>query len=234
MSLLNPVDRRSSGASGRHVLGALAVMLLLLCILPLSKVRVPEATSGPEFRPLQVQPQPTPALQQAPAEPSPSPVPTALPIPELSVHETAAVAFSVPQPPELASFDTANLKPQVANLPLPTFEQENPSDLNLFDVAELDFSPSLIHVPAFRFPAKLSREGVHEGSVTLVVRVDPRGSVSVLEVSEASHEALIPAVMSAVVRARFQSPRREGKAVSMRYYWTLNLQDELHNEGGKR
>lgn len=96
---------------------------------------------------------------------------------------------------------------------------------DLLELPQLDREPLLIRVPEFQFPAHLSRQGIHAGRVTVVVRVDARGRVSLLSITESSHPDLIPAVCEAAPKALFQPPVRLGRPVALRYSWTLELKD---------
>lgn len=98
-------------------------------------------------------------------------------------------------------------------------------NLDLVDLTQLDCEPALLRVPEFHFPAHLSRQGLHAGRVTVVVRVNASGRVSLLSVTDSSHPDLIPAVCEAVAKALFQPPLRQGRRVALRYSWTLELKD---------
>lgn len=102
---------------------------------------------------------------------------------------------------------------------------DNAGDGELFDLAQLDCEPALLRVPEFQFPAHLSRQGLHAGRVTVVVRVNASGRVHLLSVTDSSHPDLVPAVREAVARALFQPPLRQGRRVALRYSWTLELKD---------
>lgn len=108
-----------------------------------------------------------------------------------------------------------------------TAERRGEADghLELFDLTQLDCEPALLRVPEFQFPTHLSRQGLHAGRVTVVVRVNASGRVSLLSVTDSSHPDLIPAVCDAVAKALFQPPVRQGRRVALRYSWTLELKD---------
>lgn len=96
---------------------------------------------------------------------------------------------------------------------------------DLYEITQLDCEPALLRVPDFQFPKHLSRQGIHAGRVTVLVRVDANGRVSLLAVTASSHPDLVPAVSEAVVKALFQPPLRQGQRVTLRYSWTLELKD---------
>jgi|GEM_PF-6120499 len=212
----------------RSFAAAVVAMLLCLAIMPLARIREKSPDSPRNSVPMEPLPQmraPAPkeaeshCASDAMAAPPAPKLPTAASLlPELPFRAVAAAR------PSLS--DMENLKPSMDTIQLPSAHDATFDDVRLFEISELDSVPALIHVPEFRFPPELSRHGVHEGQVIALVRVDATGRVTLLSVAKCSHPELLPAIRASVERALFQPPTRNGKAVTMRYFWKLHLQDE--------
>jgi TonB family protein len=213
----------------KQALAAISVVAVSLLILPLSQISIspPDVpvVHAPEVMSVNRNP-----VQNTTQHPQPHPSRNnPLPIPDLA---TSAV---IPMTLEIGNFDLQftseidTLKPSIEVTAFPTFDAAEIEDLGIFDIADLDFVPQLIHRPDFHFPAKLLRQGIDSGEITLDVKVDPRGRVTIIVVVDVSHPGLIEPAIQAVKKALFQSPMKEGRKVDMRYRWTLNLMHENEN-----
>jgi len=195
---------------------------------PASAAETPGASpAGPE-------PEAMPAKALAftpPPPPAPQPdrtAPVDLALAEATL-DTAAVTASLrsalPGVGRLQEAATSRSGRGAPGRPSPPRGDDDDDNLDLVELAQLDCEPALLRVPEFHFPAHLSRQGLHAGRVTVVVRVNASGRVSLLSVAESSHPDLVPAVCEAVAKALFQPPLRQGRRVALRYSWTLELKD---------
>ena len=230
--MLQRLQTSNSAAPGRgrkQALAAIGAVAASLLILPLSQVSIspPDAPviRAPEVMPLNRNPRQNPNPQRQ----TPTSRNNPLPIPDL------ATASTTPMTLEISNFDLQftseldTLKPSIEVAAFPSFDAAEIEDLGLFDIADLDFIPQLIHRPDFHFPAKLLRQGIDSGEITFDVKVDTRGRVTVIAVIEVSHPDLVEPATQAVQRALFQSPIKDGRKVDMRYRWTLNLMNDNEN-----
>lgn len=224
-------NRKSISNHGAHtrksILGALLIMLVSVLVLPLSRIR-PKEPEKIIVRALNVNRAVADTTQTAkPHKPVRSrqiPFPVTPVMPDLD---------SAPVPIELDPVDLniettmELLKPELTSLKTPELHLPNVENVDIFEVNELDFMPSLLRKPIFQFPKSLLRQGVRSGSVKVAIRVDRRGRVMILEVLKSSHPELITPACNAIEQAVYQRPMKDGRAVFMYYIWELNLKEEL-------
>ena len=226
LRLNNPATSRRGGKQALAAIGAVAASL---SILPLSQVSIspPEAPAirAPEVMPVNRNPRQNPNPQQQ----TPTSRNNPLPIPDLATAETTPMTLEISNFNLQFTSELDTLKPSIEVAAFPSFDVAEIEDLGLFDIADLDFIPQLIHRPDFHFPTKLLRQGIDSGEITFDVKVDTRGRVTVIGVVDVTHPDLIEPASQAVQRALFQSPIKDGRKVDMRYRWTLNLMNNDEN-----
>lgn len=98
------------------------------------------------------------------------------------------------------------------------------SELQIFDVKELDRTPRLLRRVMPEYPSELLVQGV-TGSVTLVIIIDQQGQVTVESVADWSgSRAFIQPTRIALSRCRFEVPTKNGQPVRARYRITIPFQ----------
>ena len=87
----------------------------------------------------------------------------------------------------------------------------------VFDLHELDRNPSILKSGILRYPSNLKRKGL-EGEVRLLVLIDEKGKVKVLEVVSSTHPDFVKPSREAAENSVYEPPRRNGEAVKVQFY----------------
>lgn len=87
----------------------------------------------------------------------------------------------------------------------------------IFAMHELDRNPSVLKQGTLRYPSQLKRKGL-EGEVKLLVLIDERGKVKVLEVVSFSHPDFVSASRHAAETSLYEPPKRNGENVKVQFY----------------
>lgn len=99
--------------------------------------------------------------------------------------------------------------------------------IRLFGFDELDEIPRLVREgrpnsqQSAEFQRLMRRQGTKQ--VILLVALDERGVISVVDVVNYTHAALIPAAKQAAESSRFSPPMRNGVPVRAKYTWPLSF-----------
>lgn len=98
------------------------------------------------------------------------------------------------------------------------------SEMQIFDVMELDRTPRLVHRVMPQYPTELRQRGV-TGSVSLQIIIDTNGEVTVDRILdwEGSREFIQPTRI-ALSRCRYEVPTKDGQPVRARYKVTIPFQ----------
>lgn len=210
--------RRGASWQAFRLLGAGGLTILLLFFLTFTRWLNSQNAMDLSIRsiqgldPLSVQAPPPPP---PPSEPPPPPPPDVPPLPKLEIQLNSIA------PPIKATTD-----PQVdLTMMMPDFsrEVEQPRQRMLFSSKELDQQPRLVNRPSATFPRSQLARGVREGKVTLEVAIDPSGKVSIRRVIDSSHPDFTAMAKSFASRARFTSPKKDGRSVTAIFRWPLIL-----------
>ena len=87
----------------------------------------------------------------------------------------------------------------------------------IFSLHELDRNPSIIRQGVLRYPAHLKRKGL-EGEVKLLIQIDEKGKVQVMEIVSSSHPDFIKPSRDAAESSIYESPKRNGVPVKVQFY----------------
>lgn len=192
------------------LLGGLAVTLLILLVLPLTRLLNPPAPQQRTWHEIEI-------VRDPPEPPPPEP-----PAPEEHTAAQQPELAGQPEPLDLSQLEIA-LRPGVGDalagsISLHGFAlaPTTSSELDIFEVSDLDRVPRVINRPRLVVPQELARDGIR-GTVRLQVRIDPNGRVTVLGVESADHPRLIDFARRYAERCLFESPTRGGQKVSTRY-----------------
>lgn len=163
-----------------------------------------------------VQPPPPPPPDMEPPEPPPQEPPP----PDVQPP---------PQQLSLSQMDVAlNLGVGDAMAGAFTFEgfgvsaEDTASDLQIFDVKDLDRVPRRTRTPALIHPPELRRARV-SGNVTLMIIIDETGAVSVEKVVNSSHREFEANAIRFAEGCQFEPPMKGGLAVKARYTWPIRF-----------
>lgn len=161
--------------------------------------------------------------------PPPPPPPPEPPPPEDTQDEPPTPEMQTPPPNlSLSQMDMA-LNPGIGDAAAGAFSLEGfgvtpdaASDMNIFEVIDLDRPPRRTQTVAPTYPQHLRVARV-QGYVTLMVLIDQTGRVTVQEVVESSHRDFVPAAIDAAERCQFEPPTVRGETVRARYRFTIRF-----------
>tara|TARA_B100001248_G_scaffold260204_1_gene247812 strand:- start:129 stop:818 length:690 start_codon:yes stop_codon:yes gene_type:complete len=92
----------------------------------------------------------------------------------------------------------------------------------VFSLHELDRNPSIIKRGKLAYPSHLKRRGL-EGEVKLLVQIDEKGKVSVIEVVSASHPDFAESSKIAAESSVYEPPMRNGEPVMTQFYLPIRF-----------
>jgi protein TonB len=90
------------------------------------------------------------------------------------------------------------------------------SELDIFDVSDLDRAPSRLKTVPPAYPPELRRARI-TGEVVLLLLIDQNGRVTVEDVISSTAREFERAAIMAAEQCIFESPTKDGKAVKARY-----------------
>ena len=70
----------------------------------------------------------------------------------------------------------------------------------------------------------MRKRGINKGRVTLEIEISTTGVPTVLRVIDSSHPEFVSMARSFAARARFTAPKKDGRSVSAKFQWPLELQ----------
>jgi TonB family protein len=181
----------------------------LFCLLPLSEFVRPEEWI---VRPAEVPtytPPPPPAteMEKEVVKKLDLPAPTLETSPVQLLNELSAATLEVGPGDFKAAFSLATFNP------IPTgFASEL-----VFSMHELDRNPAVVKRGSLIYPAHLRRKGL-EGEVKLLVQINEKGRVKVLETVSSTHPDFVEASRKAAEGSVYEPPTRNGKPVKVEFY----------------
>ena len=92
----------------------------------------------------------------------------------------------------------------------------------VFALHDLDGNPNVIKRGRLTYPPKLMRRGL-EGEVKLLVLIDEKGKVRVLEVVSSTHPDFVEPSRKAAEDSIYEPPRRNGEAVKVQFYLPIRF-----------
>jgi TonB family protein len=87
----------------------------------------------------------------------------------------------------------------------------------VFALHELDQQPNLLKRGLLRYPPLLKRKGV-EGEVKLLIQIDEKGVVEVLQVVSFTHPDFVEPSKKAAESSLYESPTKNGESVKVQFY----------------
>ena len=87
----------------------------------------------------------------------------------------------------------------------------------VFSLHELDRNPNVLKRGILRYPTHLKKKGV-EGEVKLLVQINEKGSVEVLEIVSYTHPDFIEPSKKAAESSTYEAPKRNGEPVKVQFY----------------
>lgn len=200
----------------RVVLATLIMTLAILAVLPFTQV----LSGDPRDNTIR-------SVDTAKLPPPEPPPPEPPPPPEEEEQEETPDLEEPPPMLDLSQLESA-LNPGLggaatAAFDLDAFSQgiDAGSEMQIFDVADLDQTPRLVHRVVPEYPQELLAEGV-TGSVTLQIIIDTDGSVIVDEVLgwEGDRDFVQPTRI-ALSQCRYEVPKKDGEPVRAQYKVTI-------------
>ena len=187
-------------------------------LLPLTQMIASFGKTRPDTTTIEVaiQPPPPPPPDLEPPDP-PEPEP---PPPEMEERV---------QPLSLSQMDVAlNLGTGDALAGAFAFEgfgvgaDDTASDLQIFDVKDLDQAPRMIRQGPFSYPSDLRRSRI-TGTVLLLVIIDESGAVKVEKVLESRAREFTEVAVRFAEGSTFEPPMKNGRAVRARYTFPVRF-----------
>jgi len=200
----------------RVVLYTCLMTLAILAILPFTQV----LSGDPRDRTFR-------EVGTANIPPPEPPPPEPPPPPEEEEPEEQPELEQPPQQLDLSQLESA-LNPGTGGALAGAFDLESfnvmpnaASEMQIFDVVDLDRRPRLIQRVMPEYPEDLLRRKV-SGSVTLALIIDPDGSVTVDKVLDWEGDRdFVQPTRIALSRCRFEPPTKDGQPVRARYKITI-------------
>jgi TonB family protein len=87
----------------------------------------------------------------------------------------------------------------------------------VFALHELDRTPNVLKRGSLFYPPHLKRRGL-EGEVKLLVQINEKGRVKVLEVVSSTHPDFNESSIKAAEGSTYEAPKRNGEAVQVQFY----------------
>lgn len=92
----------------------------------------------------------------------------------------------------------------------------------VFDLHELDGTPNILRRGSLIYPPRLKRKGL-EGEVKLLVLIDEKGKVRVLEVVSSTHPDFVTPSRKAAEDSIYEPPKRDGETVKVQFYLPIRF-----------
>jgi protein TonB len=89
-------------------------------------------------------------------------------------------------------------------------------ELMIFSIADLDSRPKPLRRIMPQFPPEFIATGP-KGVIRVRIMIDETGSVTVMEVVEATHQEVVQPVRQALIKWKFEAPRKDGEKVRAQY-----------------
>lgn len=89
-------------------------------------------------------------------------------------------------------------------------------ELMIFSIADLDSRPKRRKAISPIIPQLFQASGP-KGIVRVRIMIDEKGSVTIMEIVEATHDEVVQPVRQALVKWRFDPPKKDGKVVKAQY-----------------
>ncbi|MBT3637218.1 MAG: TonB family protein, partial [Opitutae bacterium] len=92
----------------------------------------------------------------------------------------------------------------------------------VFALHDLDGNPNVIKRGTLIYPPKLMRRGL-EGEVKLLVLIDEKGKVRVLDVVSSTHPDFVEPSRRAAEDSIYEPPKRNGETVKVQFYLPIRF-----------
>lgn len=204
------------GSSWKSLIFSLVVTLGLFCLIPLSEFVRSQEWLVREVQALEITPPPPPKTEmekqieketlREPVTPKLSQAPVELEVDPLDV------TLNVGPGDFKAAFSLTNYNPAPDGF----------GEQLIFAVHELDRTPGIVKRGTLAYPPHLKRKGL-EGEVKLLVLLDEKGKVRVLDVVSATHPDFIEPSRKAAEGSIYEPPKRNGEAVKVQFYLPIRF-----------
>ena len=166
--------------------------------------------------------------------PPPSPPPK--PLPEIEkIQQKSIQAPQLKRAPETAQIKGLDLNMNIGlgvNLGLKTYgeiEVESEVDVvqtvkDFFTFEDLSQPPRYLTTPELIYPKDLSRRGILQGTIVLLIEIDEKGKAKPMEVISSDHPLLTKEAMRIVARTPFTIPMVNGTPQKVTGEWKITLQ----------
>lgn len=203
-------SRYHVGARRALALAAVATLAILL-LLPFTQLLSEWTKKDRTVRSFEIATPPPPP--PPPLEEPPEPPPQEEPPPDLQPP---------PPPLDLAQLEMA-LNPGIGDATAGglgfggfAVQPDAASEVQLFDVRDLDEIPRPVRQVAMQVPSRFKRERI-SGTVVLEIQIDEQGRTTVLRVVETSSPELNENAIKAAEQFRWTAPTKNGEPVKARY-----------------
>ncbi|MDZ8118150.1 energy transducer TonB [Pontiella agarivorans] len=210
---------------GMHSLGALALTALMLLFLSWMRWkenhRIPKQTirTLETLEPIAPPPPAPPPPAQTPPEPEWPDLPQLDVNPAYTAPPLKARLKPVIRPPLFETEFELQSTPQPVAAPAIDLGHEP----RMYALNELDRHPVPLNKPRVPYPASLARQGVLNSTVKLIIELGPDGRPKVEQFVVCDYPELEKMARQYAQRARFTPPVKDGRPVTTRFTWTVNL-----------
>lgn len=148
-----------------------------------------------------------------PAEPPPPPQNPELPKLDIQLDSIAPPIKANPDRDVEMRMEFTEFAPQ----------KEAPREQMMFSLKDLDSKPQLVNRPTVTYPKSQAKRGITKAEVVLEVVISPAGKARVVRIIDTPHPDFTELAYSFMNRARFTSPKKDGRAVQSNFEIPLSF-----------
>ena len=210
-------QERIRGALWKNFTFSIIISSLLFCLIPLSEfIRRSDEWLVREVETFSFTPPPPPKTQmekQVEKEALTEPIlPKLIEEPQDLDIDLMTATLDVGPGDFKAAFSLANYNPTPDGF----------GDQLVFALHDLDGTPNVIKRGKLTYPPKLMRRGL-EGEVKLLVLIDEKGKVRVIEVVSSTHPEFVEPSRRAAEDSIYEPPKRNGETVKVQFYLPIRF-----------
>lgn len=133
--------------------------------------------------------------------------------PKLSFNEKPSMQFTKQEAPQLKAFE---MNAQV-------IKQRMEIDMPLFAVEALDSIPKVISQKYFPIPLAIRKQGIKRVATEVELVIDVNGKPFIKKIIDPIYPEMVEVIRQWVSNARFEIPKKDGKAVQAIYLYGINF-----------
>lgn len=167
-------------------------------------------------------------LQMPPSPPQTQQSAAGLTLPQLQLPQTASATQLAINPLPVTLTQTSLMVPNLAidigeSLQLGVSQQQLLSEIQTYDLNQLDDYPRLLNIINAKLPADLAAQGIDELQLVMHVIIHETGRVQLLELEPQPYQQLEPLAEQIAKQAHFTAPLHQGEKVKAEFYWPVKV-----------